>query len=103
MGRITAPEARWLDRTLTAEYISVKEAELSRMVKAGRIPSPSYHLGPKKPRWDRLALDACFVHSVASTDPDTAVEAYVQQILAGPTRRRRREQDRPQEAGRRNG
>jgi integrase len=76
--------ARWLDREAVAQYIRVKESALPRLVKAGRLPPPSYHLGPRQPRWDRLALDACFEGGIASTDPDVAVQALVQEILAEP-------------------
>ncbi|WP_135470061.1 helix-turn-helix transcriptional regulator [Crenalkalicoccus roseus] len=73
-------EPRWLDREATARYLSVRVDELPRLLRAGKLPVPSYHLGPKSPRWDRLALDACFVGGVASTDPDIAVAGLVQQI-----------------------
>jgi hypothetical protein len=55
------PDApRWMDRDACAAYISVRVDELPRLVKRGLIPTPSYHLGPRCPRWDRLALDARF-------------------------------------------
>ncbi len=86
MGESTA---RWLDRQAAAAYIHVKESSLSRLVKAGRIPAPSRHLGPKQPRWDRLALDAAFQGGIASTDPNQVFEAIAQKILAKGGRRRR--------------
>ena len=57
---------RWLDREACAEYISVRVDELPRLVKRGLLPAPSYHLGPRCPRWDRLALDARFAGGAAS-------------------------------------
>lgn len=57
---------RWLDREACAAYVSVRVDELPRLVKRGLLPSPSYHLGPRCPRWDRLALDARFTGSAAS-------------------------------------
>jgi hypothetical protein len=76
-------DARWLDREAAAGYVSVRVDELPRLVRAGKLPPPSLHLGPRKPRWDRLALDACFAGGVASTDPEVAVAGLVQDILAG--------------------
>jgi predicted DNA-binding transcriptional regulator AlpA len=79
---------RWLDLASTARYLSVRPDALQRLVKAGRIPKPSYTLGPRSPRWDRSALDAAFDGASGSTDPDAASQAGVQQILAkGRTRR----------------
>lgn len=57
---------RWLDRDACAAYISVRVDELPRLMKRGLLPSPSLHLGPRSPRWDREALDARFDGSVAS-------------------------------------
>jgi hypothetical protein len=76
-------EPRWLDRDALADYISVRVDELPRLAKAGLLPEPSRHLGPKKPRWDRLAVDARFSGGVASTDPQMAVAGLVQEILRG--------------------
>jgi hypothetical protein len=49
--------ARWLDRASAAAYLGVRLDRLQRYVDAGKIPAPSYVLGPRSPRWDRLALD----------------------------------------------
>ena len=51
-------KTRWLSRRAAAEYLSMEVDHLKRHVKAGRLPKPSFHLGPKTPRWDREALDA---------------------------------------------
>ena len=61
------PDApRWLDREACAAYVSVRVDELPRLVRRGKLPAPSYHLGPRCPRWDRLALDARFSGGAAS-------------------------------------
>jgi hypothetical protein len=52
--------ARWLDRKATANYICAHVDSLRRLVKSGKLPEPSYELGKRSPRWDRLALDAVF-------------------------------------------
>lgn len=74
---------RWLDRDAAAHYLSLRVDELPRLVRRGLIPAPSLHLGPKSPRWDRHALDACFAGGVASADAEAAVHGLVQEILQG--------------------
>lgn len=76
-------EPRWLDQEAAADYISVRPDALPRLVKAGRIPQPVYPIGPRQPRWDRLALDSHFQGGPASTDPEQAMSAAAQAILAG--------------------
>ena len=61
-------DSRWLDPEATARYISVRVDALPRLVRQGRIPQPDYTLGPRSPRWDRLALDAQFEGGSASTN-----------------------------------
>lgn len=83
--------SRWLDTRATAEYISVNPSALPRLVREGRIPKPSYQLGPRSPRWDVETLDAAFDGGSASTNADMAVAAAVKKMLAEPPRRRRRQ------------
>lgn len=47
----------WLKAEDAATYVGVRLDQLRRYVSTGKLPAPSYHLGPKSPRWDRLALD----------------------------------------------
>jgi hypothetical protein len=75
-------EPRWLDAEAAAAYISVRVDELPRLRRAGKLPSPSWHLGPRKPRYDRLQLDAMFGGGTASTDADSAVQALAHEIAA---------------------
>lgn len=74
--------ARWLDRDALARHISVRVDAIARFQKAGRLPAPSYHLGPRQPRWDRDKVDAAFSGGVASTDPRTAIHALAAEIAA---------------------
>lgn len=83
-------EPRWLSSRDTADYICVRVGDLARLVKQGRIPAPSYAIGPRQPRWDRLVLDAHFEGRSGSSDIDAAAQAMVQDILSEPLRRRRR-------------
>lgn len=89
--RLTRTESngtRWLDREMVAEYISVRVDHLPRLQKAGKLPAPSYHLGPRSPRWDRAALDALFTGGVASGDPVAIAQRAVQRMRnAKPARR----------------
>ncbi len=90
---LSMTEPRWLDREAAAAYICVRVDELARLERHGKLPPASYHLGPRTPRWDRLALDAVFagpIASTASTDIDTAVAALVEDIHRGGLSRRRR-------------
>lgn len=72
---------RWLDADAAARYISVRVDALPRLVRQGRIPYPDYTLGPRSPRWDRLALDAAFEGGSASTNVEQMVKAGVQKII----------------------
>jgi hypothetical protein len=85
--------ARWLDPERAADYLSVRVDQLSRMLKAGLIPKPHYMLGPRKPRYDRLELDAMTNDSSSSIDA-----AFQEAIENGATDTRRQA-----EARRRNG
>ena len=73
-------EPRWLNTEAAAEYISVRPDALMRLVKAGRVPPPTYPLGSRNPRWDRLALDSRFEGGAASTDIEQAADAIAQEI-----------------------
>lgn len=73
-------EGRWLDPEAAAAYISVRVDALPRLVRRGRIPEPSRHLGDRSPRWDRLALDAAFDGGTASVNIDTAVASLVEKM-----------------------
>lgn len=81
-------EPRWLDRDGLADYLRLRPDAIHRYQKAGRLPKPSYHLGPRQPRWDVRLVDAAMEGGVASTDPRTAIQALAEQIArARPTRR----------------
>ena len=87
--KVDQAQPRWLDARTTAEYICVRPDALLRLVKQGRLPAPCYRLGPRQPRWDRLALDAWFLGESEGSDIDAAVATIVQKILAEPPKRRR--------------
>lgn len=78
---------RWLDRDALARHISVRVDYLPRLVKAGKLPAPSYHLGPKTPRWDRALVDAQFTNDVSCPDLDARVQELADEIAAAGRRR----------------
>ena len=51
-------EARWLDIHDAAAHVGLTFDAFRRRVRAGKMPPPSHALGPRNPRWDRVALDA---------------------------------------------
>ncbi|MDD2878712.1 MAG: hypothetical protein PHZ23_15955 [Acidiphilium sp.] len=73
-------DARWLSPADAARYLSLREDALPKLVKAGRIPPPSYTAGPRKPRYDRDTLDKAFEGGLSSRDPDQVVGAIVEKI-----------------------
>jgi len=74
-------EPRWLSPDATGAYIGVRVERLRPMVRAGKIPPPSYHLGPTQPRWDRLALDAAFTGKSATSDAQAVAQRVADDIL----------------------
>lgn len=78
---------RWLDREALAEHISVRVDELPRLLKAGKLPEPSYHLGPRSPRWWSATVDAAFGRALPSAERRGA-SALAQAIEAKSRARR---------------
>ena len=69
------PEAqRWLGPEQTATYVSCRVDHLPRLVRSGKLPPPSLHLGPRSPRYDRLRSDAMF-GTAAASEVDARKEA----------------------------
>jgi hypothetical protein len=75
------PNPRWLDREALAAHISVRVDEVQRLQRGGKLPAPSYHLGPRSPRWWSPEVDSRFGLAVASTQPKGA-SGLAQAILA---------------------
>lgn len=69
-------EPRWLDSEATAEYIGVRMSQLPKMLKAGQLPKPNYMLGPRRPRYDRLELDAMF-----GNNDGKSIDAAIQEAI----------------------
>jgi predicted DNA-binding transcriptional regulator AlpA len=74
-------DSRWLNLDELAAYVGVKEHQIRRMVRAGKLPEPSLHLGPRSPRWDREQIDALFTGGKAKSSSHVreAVNAILQE------------------------
>ena len=68
-------EPRWLDAEDAARHLSLRIDAFLRMVRDGRIPPCSRHLGPRTARWEREALDARMRGGTASSDTTEAFRA----------------------------
>ena len=56
------PTPRWLDRKALAEYISVRVDHIPSLLRQGKLPQPSKHLGERTPgggpaRWTRCSAE----------------------------------------------
>ncbi len=74
-------EPRWLTPDQAATYIGRFRDELPRLVRAGKLPAPSYHFGPRSPRYDRHALDAIFLDATPSRAIDRIEQEAVNAII----------------------
>lgn len=52
------PDTRWLSPHDAAAHVGLTFDAFRRRVRSGAMPQPSHALGPRNPRWDRVALDA---------------------------------------------
>ena len=75
-------QPRWLNPEQAAAYIGRRVDELPRLLRAGKLPQPSYHFGPRSPRYDRQALDALFTGARPSDDLDKVEADAVAAIRA---------------------
>lgn len=69
---------RWLDRDDVADFVGVPVHHVARLVKAGKLPAPSYHLGPRSPRWRLGAVDAMFSGTTTTSGADGLAQAIRQ-------------------------
>lgn len=73
-------DSRWLDRDAVARHVSVRVDHIPRLVRAGKLPAPSLHLGARSPRWDRDSIDALFGAKVTTLNPDDVVANAIERI-----------------------
>jgi hypothetical protein len=85
---------RWLGPKALARYIGRDSKTLSALVQSGKLPKPTYHLGPKSPRYDRMAVDAMLVgqreHADVEDIANRAIQRMRQEYEGRPARARRR-------------
>lgn len=80
-------EPRWLNPDAAAAYVGVRVERLRPLVKAGKLPAPSYRLGRNQPRWDRIALDRAFTGDANHGETiDDAIQRAVNAIPFRPSR-----------------
>lgn len=82
-----APE--WLSTAGACAYLSMRPDTFARKVRAGVIPSPSYGVGERMPRWKRSELDAMMSQKAAS-DINASVEELVASIKEAKQKSRAR-------------
>jgi hypothetical protein len=74
-----AAPPRWLDRDALAEHICVRVDELPRLLRAGKLPTPSLHLGPRSPRWWSADVDARFGRALPSARGASALAQAIRE------------------------
>ena len=82
---------RWLDVAGVAVHLSCGKAAVWRLARAGKLPNPTRHLGPRSPRWDRDAIDAMIVGRAADDDAEAIIARAIDTIHSRSKRRRRRD------------
>ncbi len=79
--------ARWLSPSAAAAYLGVRVDSLPKLVKAGRVPPPTYTLGQRSPRYDRLALDAALSGKQSEDETNSMSKAIHESIQKWAVRR----------------
>jgi predicted DNA-binding transcriptional regulator AlpA len=78
----------WLDTRNAAGHLDLSEARFLVLVKSGKFPRPSYHLGGRSPRWNSEALDSAMNPETALNVTREAFSGLVKKIEEkGGTRR----------------
>jgi hypothetical protein len=83
------PPARWLRPAVAAVYVGKPANQLLALARAGKLPMPTYHFGPKSPRYDREAIDALILGRQAQ-DTHGAIMARALQRRAADREERER-------------
>jgi len=78
---------RWLDRDGVADRLSVRVHEIPRLLRGGKLPEPSYHLGPRSPRWDCEAVDAMMA-GTAPSRPEAIKQGAIDAIIQEANRQK---------------
>jgi hypothetical protein len=78
----------WRDARRSAEHLDISEARFLALVKSGKFPAPSYHMGERTPRWNTEALDRAMNPNSALDVTQRAVDGLVKKIEAKGRARR---------------
>jgi hypothetical protein len=71
----------WMDAAAVAEYLCcTTPAAVRRYARLGRLPKPSYHLGPRSPRWNREQIDSLLVGRQVHDDTAAQIEDWINDI-----------------------
>ena len=86
--------SRWLSPKALGRYVGRDPKTLRGLVRAGKLPKPTYQLGPKSPRFDRVAVDAMLTSQREHTDAEDiagrAIRRMREEYETRPTRTQRR-------------
>lgn len=78
---------RWLDRDALADRLSIRVHEIPRLARDGKLPQPSYHLGPRSPRWDCQEVDAMMA-GAAPSRPEAIMQGAINGIIEQANRKK---------------
>ena len=85
---------RWLSPKALGHYLGRDPKTLTGLARAGKLPKPTYQLGPKSPRYDRVAVDAMLTGQREDADAEDIANRAIQRMRAEyenrPARARRR-------------
>jgi hypothetical protein len=70
----------WRDARRSAEHLDISEARFLALVRAGKFPPASYHMGERSPRWNTDALDSAMDRTTVGRDIGEAVNDVVAEI-----------------------
>lgn len=79
----------WRDARRSAEHLDISEARFLALVKSGRVPAPSYHLGERSARWSLETLDRLMGPKPAAADVTRSAVANVVKKIEEKGRARR--------------
>lgn len=70
----------WRDARRSSEHLDISEARFLALVRSGKFPAPSYHMGERSPRWSTEALDRAMDQTTVVRDIGEAVNDVVEEI-----------------------
>ncbi len=71
---------RWLDARHAADYLDLERIAFLRLVKSGKLPEPSRHLGNHLPRWRSTDLDRAMFPKVVPSGAKEILDAVAEII-----------------------